>query len=49
MRYNTLNDIQAVPLGAKCLVVFRLVGAAISWLFLWGLTTVVVELVVSQT
>ena len=48
MRYNTLNDIRAIPLVAKCLVVLRLVGAAISWLFLWGLTTVVAELVIVE-
>ena len=48
MRYNTLNDIRAVPLVAKCLVVLRLIGATISWVFLWGLTTVVVELVIVE-
>ena len=35
MRYNTLNQIRAIPLVARCLVVLRLSGEAISWLFLW--------------
>ena len=48
MRYNTLNDIRAIPLVAKCLVVLGLIGAAISWLFLWGLITVVLELVIVE-
>ena len=48
MRYNTLNDIRAIPLVAKCLVVLNLIGAVISWLFLWGLTTFVAELVVVE-
>ena len=48
MKYNTLNDIRAIPLVAKCLVVLGLIGAAISWLFLWGLTTVVAELVIVE-
>ena len=48
MRYNTLNDIPEIPLVARCLVVLRLSGEAIRWLFLWGLTTVVVELVIVE-
>lgn len=48
MRYNTLNDIRAIPLVAKCLVVLNLIGAGISWLFLWGLTTFVAELVIVE-
>ena len=48
MRYNTLNDIRTIPLVSKSLVVLSLIGAAISWLFLWGLTTVLAELVIVE-
>ena len=48
MRYNTLKDIRAIPLVAKSLVVLNLIGAAIGWLFLWGLITFVVELVIVE-
>ena len=48
MRYSTLNDIRAIPLVAKSLVVLNLIGAVISWLFLWALITFVVELVIVE-
>ena len=48
MRYETLNQIRTIPLVAKFLVFLRLIGAAISWLFLWGLTTVAAELVIVE-
>ncbi len=48
MGYETLNQIRTIPLVTKFLVVFRLTGAAISWLFLWGLTTVAAELVIVE-
>ena len=48
MRYETLNQIRTIPLVAKFLVVLRLTGAAISWLFLWSLTTVAAELVIVE-
>ena len=48
MRYNTLNDIRTIPLVAKGLVVLNLIGAAISWLLLWSLITLVTELVIVE-
>ena len=48
MRPNTLNQIRAIPLVARCLVVLRLSREAISWLFLWGLITVAAELVIVE-
>ena len=48
MRYETLNEIRTIPLVAKSLMVVRLIGAAISWLFLWGLITVAAELVILE-
>ena len=49
MRYKTPSQIRTIPLVARFLVVLRLIGAAISWLFLWGFITVIAELVVVET
>ena len=48
MKYSTLNDIRAIPLVAKSLVVLNLIGAVIGWLFLWGLIALAVELVIVE-
>ena len=48
MKYKSLNNIWAIPLVANCLVVLNLSGVGVRWLFLWGLTTFVVELVIVE-